>query len=235
MYKNYIFDLYGTLVDLDVDEEKDELWKNLSLFYNYNGARYIQEELKEAYFYEVAQDIEKNHFTEYKDVKIENVFERMYKNKKIQPSLDLVDQTAKLFRILSTNEIHLYPGVKETLKYLKDNGKKIFLLSNSQRKFSIPELQYLKIINYFDGIYFSSDMMICKPDERFFYYLLERESLNTKESIMIGNDHRTDIKGANSVKMDSVYIYTNHSGKMPENLDCKYKILDGNFRKIKEI
>ena len=34
MYKNYIFDLYGTLVDINTDEDKSELWDKLSLFYS---------------------------------------------------------------------------------------------------------------------------------------------------------------------------------------------------------
>ena len=29
-YENYIFDLYGTLVDIHTDEEKTELWEKLA-------------------------------------------------------------------------------------------------------------------------------------------------------------------------------------------------------------
>ena len=29
-YENYIFDLYGTLVDINTDEEKRELWAKLA-------------------------------------------------------------------------------------------------------------------------------------------------------------------------------------------------------------
>ena len=31
-YENYIFDLYGTLVDIHTDEEKTELWEKLRSF-----------------------------------------------------------------------------------------------------------------------------------------------------------------------------------------------------------
>ena len=37
-YENYIFDLYGTLVDIHTDEEKTELWEKLAQFYGYYGA-----------------------------------------------------------------------------------------------------------------------------------------------------------------------------------------------------
>ena len=49
MYKNYIFDLYGTLVDINTDENKSELWDKLSLFYSLKGAKYDAKELKNLY------------------------------------------------------------------------------------------------------------------------------------------------------------------------------------------
>ena len=49
MYENYIFDLYGTLVDINTNEEKRRLWEKLALFYGYNGAAYKPKELKRAY------------------------------------------------------------------------------------------------------------------------------------------------------------------------------------------
>ena len=42
-YENYIFDLYGTLVDIHTDEEKTELWEKLAQFYGYYGAVYTAE------------------------------------------------------------------------------------------------------------------------------------------------------------------------------------------------
>lgn len=33
MFKNYIFDLYGTLVDINTNEDSLILWEKLSLFY----------------------------------------------------------------------------------------------------------------------------------------------------------------------------------------------------------
>ena len=48
-YKNYVFDLYGTLVDIKTDEEDMNAWSKLSLFYGYYDALYDPEELKERY------------------------------------------------------------------------------------------------------------------------------------------------------------------------------------------
>lgn len=229
MYKNYIFDLYGTLIDLYTDEEKNELWENLALFYSYNGSKYSKDELKKRYMDYTKDEIEKNSKTEYPDIEIKNVFKRLYKT---TVNEELIEYTAKVFRLLSTDSIKLYAGIKEMLKELKKQGKNVYLLSNGQRSFSIPELKYFEIYKYFDGIYFSADIGICKPDEIFYKYLIENEKIKISESIMIGNDHTSDIEGANRIGMDSLYIYSNHSKKTNFKFNAKYKIKNGDFKKM---
>ena len=48
-YDNYIFDLYGTLVDIHTDESDTAIWEKLAMFYGYYGALYETKELKERY------------------------------------------------------------------------------------------------------------------------------------------------------------------------------------------
>ena len=47
MYKNYVFDLYGTLIDINTDEWSIELWEKMAVYYGYMGAIYTAEELNE--------------------------------------------------------------------------------------------------------------------------------------------------------------------------------------------
>ena len=49
MYQNYIFDLYGTLVDIHTDETVRGLWKQMAELYTRRGAAYRPEELRETY------------------------------------------------------------------------------------------------------------------------------------------------------------------------------------------
>ncbi len=46
MYKNYIFDLYGTLIDINTDEWSAKLWKSLQILYAYHGAEYTPQEIR---------------------------------------------------------------------------------------------------------------------------------------------------------------------------------------------
>ena len=47
-YSNYIFDLYGTLVDIWTDEESPVLWEQMASLYSCYGADYTAEALKVA-------------------------------------------------------------------------------------------------------------------------------------------------------------------------------------------
>ena len=48
-YEVYVFDLYGTLVDIHTDENDKKVWESLRLFYGYYGAKYKARELQKAY------------------------------------------------------------------------------------------------------------------------------------------------------------------------------------------
>ena len=49
VYKNYIFDFYGTLVDILTDEKDPALWDKLAQLYQAYGADYKGEGLRKSY------------------------------------------------------------------------------------------------------------------------------------------------------------------------------------------
>lgn len=49
MYRNYVFDFYGTLADIRTDEEDPRLWKKMSEIYGALGAGYGARELQRAF------------------------------------------------------------------------------------------------------------------------------------------------------------------------------------------
>lgn len=232
MYKNYIFDLYGTLVDINTDENKVELWEKLSLFYSLKGAIYGAEELKNTYLEKVKNEIELIKDSKYPDFPLEKVFYSLYEDKGITASDEIVEDTAQFFRVLSINYINLYDGVIELLEKLKAKGKKIYLLSNAQRVFTLFEMRMLGIEKYFDDILFSADYKVCKPDSKFYKILLDKHKLDIKESIMIGNDYICDIEGANNVGLDSLYLHSNLSPEIKGQLKSTYSIMEIDISKV---
>lgn len=213
-YNNYIFDLYGTLVDIHTEENKIELWEKLALFYGYYDALYTPEELQADYLRLVAgqeADLHEAH----PEIRIEYVFQELFHKKEVDADLTLAIHAGQFFRILSTDYIRLYPGVCELLSRLKDAGKKIYLLSNAQRIFTEYEMHTLGIVHYFDDIFISSEYGIKKPESRFFRLLIEKHGIDVKKSLMIGNDGTSDIAGAKSVGLNTCYIRSNISPKEP--------------------
>lgn len=118
---------------------------------------------------------------------------------------------ARLFRCLSMEHLYLFDGVMELMKKLKENHKKVYLLSNAQALFTRPELSLLKLTPCFDGILLSSEAGVKKPDSAFYRALLSKYHLNPKETVMVGNDDQADCHGAAGAGLDSVYLCTPQS------------------------
>lgn len=242
MYQNYIFDLYGTLVDINTNEGKPYLWKKTAELYAYHGAHYTPAEFKKAYLRlctSHTQALREKNGARYPEIQLEYVFEDLFKEKGVTVSMDIIRTIGQAFRAISTKFLCLYDGVTDLLDSIHAAGKKAYLLSNAQEMFTKHEMIALGIYDKFDGIVFSSDEGLCKPEEKFFRTVVERYGLNINECIMIGNDAGTDIKGANLIGMDSLYIHSDISPNITDltgaDIPATYKIMDGDFTKVKEL
>ena len=219
-YETILFDLYGTLVDIHTDEGMKSLWRKTAEFYKDMGAEYSAGELKEEYFRLVtlhekemsvgASDPHEAH----PEIELSEVFRELYINRGVKEVPDeLIFETALVFRKASTTHIKLYAGVRELLQALRKAGKRVILLSNAQRIFTVPELKELGIYDRFDDIFISSDHGCKKPDKRFFMKPVHKYSLDPADCLMIGNDGVCDIKGAINSGMDAYYIHSALSPK----------------------
>lgn len=237
MYQNYVFDLYGTLADIHTDEGRPYLWEKSAAFYREHGADFSKDELKERYYAFVEEEtanVKRRHpeFT-YVDIQIDKVFRKLYKIKGVDASDELVEETGLLFRRTSRDYIRLYDGIMELLLDLKKCGK-VYLLTNAQRLFTWDELGLLGIRDIFDGIIISSDEECCKPDLCFYNTLIERYSLDPKNTIMVGNDPVTDVRGGQRAGFDTLYIHTNISPELDYGTGCTHFIPDGDSLKMRD-
>lgn len=212
-YENIFFDLYGTLVDIRTDETMPFLWRVMTDYYKRNGACYTTEELQKSFYRSVNEQLS-GHNSDY-EVDIFDTFKALYDLKGVTSDTEVVYQTAKEFRNLSTIKIDLYNGVLKGLKKLKKTGKKIFLLSNAQACFTMPEIESLGIGRYFEDIFLSSDYGVKKPSFNFFSIPFDKYGLDKNKSIMVGNDGTSDILGATNFGIDSLYVKTEISPEEP--------------------
>lgn len=247
MYRAYIFDLYGTLVDIRTNEEKRYLWMKMSELYTSLGAVYKARDLKARFLALVMQETNRcqaqapvwardaggEAFLAEPD--LGEVFARLYLEKGVSCDEAQVRMTALFFRTLSRQYLRVYDGVKETLQELGRRGKKRYLLSNAQKDFTRPELELTGLTEYFDGILLSSEEGCRKPSLAFFHRLLERYGLLPGECLMVGNDETADIGGARQAGMDSLYIHTASSPGYQGRYHPAYRVMDGDWGKVAAI
>ncbi|MBR2581940.1 MAG: HAD family hydrolase, partial [Oscillospiraceae bacterium] len=175
------FDLYGTLVDIWTDEGKPSLWRGTAEFYSLCGAPYTAAELKERYLALCTEETaalaaaRPDLGEEGVEIELRNIFRRLYEEKGAAAGEERVADTAVLFRALSFRRApRLMPGARRTLKELRRRGTRLFLLSNAQSCFTVPELKRLGIAEAFDGIFLSSDFGCRRPAPAFFLAALSR-------------------------------------------------------------
>ena len=218
-YKNYVFDLYGTLVDIHTDEENGALWDRFSLYL----LSFCREEERKA---EAALGSREGPA----EIDLMNVFRRLAEHDGAGLTANDLRDTALAFRALSLKKLSVYPHGAEVLQELKRRGNRIILLTNAQACFTIPELKWLGLYDLFDRIFISGEAGVKKPSP-VFYALLAQNGYAPDESVMIGNDAVCDCQGAANAGMDSVFIRSAQSPKGRAVLPPKCK----RIKELKEL
>ncbi len=216
VYKNYIFDFYGTLVDILTDEKDPALWDKLAQLYQAYGADYKGEGLRKSYAKRVAlarKELIELKGVAYPEVDLVHIFNQLYVDARPQSSNsnqldDWGNLIAMVFRVLSRKHLTAYPHTKEVLAFLKEQGCRLYLLSNAQVAFTNAEIDLMALRPYFDAIYLSSDAGICKPQPEFLKQVLDDHGLKPSETVMVGNDLTTDIAVAEAVGIDGILLNT---------------------------
>ena len=122
-------------------------------------------------------------------------------------------------------------GSLAILKYLKIERYKLGLICNTGRspgKILRRLMEHYQILKYFDFLTFSDELKIRKPDPRIFLFTLKSLKSTPSNSIHIGDELQTDVKGAKDAGMIAVHftkIYPHHQEIEP----------DYNIRELEEI
>ena len=222
-YDYFLFDLYGTLVDIHTDEEKDALWEDCARELKRQGVTAQPRALRERYEQGVRELEARDRAVrgEGAEIDLEPVFRGMLEAGEKPAPAERVRDFARFFRMASLEKLRLFPGAAELLIAIRGAGKHAYLLSNAQSLFTRPELDTLGLTELFDGILLSSEVGYKKPDPKFYRAMLEKYSLDPARTVMIGNDDEADCRGAAAVGLDSCYVKTEQSPALtrplPEN------------------
>lgn len=200
-----VFDLYGTLVDINTDEDKNEIYNFLSLYLQYYDININSGKLKTAFENEKKNNLYSRHET-FPEVSFEKVFDEIVKNAGGTPNSFLSKSCCKIFRIISRNSFQLFPDSIPVLREIKAKGYPIGLVSNAQKVFTPNEMRILGLEGYFDHMVFSSRFGITKPDRRLFSICCTMINVKPENAVYIGDNPYNDVKGAKEIGMTSILL-----------------------------
>ncbi len=130
----------------------------------------------------------------------------------------MVTEFVKFYGKNIINESTLINGVKEFLKWCKDNNISMAVCTNKQEYLSNDLLKKIGIYDYFEYIAGSDTFDYCKPDPRHLTSVVEILDGDIKKTIMIG-DSETD---ANAAKAAEIPIILLKDGYTEKNIDEIY-------------
>jgi phosphoglycolate phosphatase len=89
----------------------------------------------------------------------------------------------------------LYPGIREGLDYLKQQGYRLGCVTNKASQFTLPLLRDLGIHDEFEIIVAGDTLPQKKPDPRPLLYAAEQLGIKPENALMVG-DSQSDVKAA---------------------------------------
>jgi putative hydrolase of the HAD superfamily len=199
-----VFDCYSTLIDINTNEQKNEIFHYLSLYLQYYGAKVDAAKLKSAL------NLEKDRFMQskeeqYPEMDLEVVFNNILGEEGLGNTF-LAESCCKLFRVLSRERFQLFPDSLPVLEEIKRSRYPIAVVSDAQKVFCLDEGEILGIRQFFKFVLLSTHFGFRKPDPRLFKIACAMLNTPPEEAVYIGNDLEADVKGAKQIGMQAILL-----------------------------
>lgn len=116
-----------------------------------------------------------------------------------------------------------FDGVTEFIKWNKKQGIKVGILTDYEMEFQIQKLDKLNLLEYIDCIVTSEEIGCEKPNPIAFKEILGRMNSHNENTIMIGDDFKKDILGANTCNIYGIH-YQKTKDLQSMQIRLKYSI-----------
>ncbi len=212
--KGVLFDLYGTLIDIETDESMEEIYRGIAHYLTYQGVYVHRGEVRDRYYQIMKQQKEACH-EEWPEIDVEAIWGEFLRREGVtdvtaRGKLALI--LAHLYRGISRKRLRLYPGVKEVLDELHRTYR-LAIISDAQPCYALPEMKAVGLDGYFAPIIISVQYGFRKPDQRLTEKALAIMNLTPSEVIFVGNDMYRDIYGAGRLGIKTILVESNQGEK----------------------
>lgn len=207
-----IFDVNGTLIDIETDEGMEEIYRAIGHFLTYQGILLHRWEVHDLYF-EIMQQQRKNSHEAYPEWDAVELWRELIQRKATDFTRALPPEKleqlplflAELHRGIARKRLRLFPYVKESLDLLRPHYK-LAAISNAQSAYGVAELNAVGLLDYFHPVIISGDYGYCKPDTRLFQQALDVLHIQPKQALFIGNDMYCDVFGPQQLGMKTIFF-----------------------------
>jgi putative hydrolase of the HAD superfamily len=210
-----IFDVNGTLIDIETDESLEQIYRAIGHFLAYQGISLRRWQVRDLYFQVMKEQFEATSetFPEFDVVAVwREIVDRhatdytralpLYKLQQLPLCL------AEMQRGIARRRLALFSNVREMLDHMKERYR-LAVVSDAQTAYAIPELRFVGVNEYFEPIVISGDYGYRKPDPRLFLTALDALHVRPDQAVFIGNDRYRDVFGAQQVRMKTILFCPN--------------------------
>lgn len=195
-----LFDLYGTLLDIQLDEDSPALWAGLTTAVGSMGAIVDPIELRRRFLAILKDEGQRGR----EGFIMEPVFQRLLASFGI--ANEDIGRLGGVFRKLSLRQLTLRSYVVPLLDALHRSGSKTGIVSNTEAVLTRFDLDCFPILRNVGAIILSSDVGVRKPDPAILRMALERLKADAASAVFIGNDWAEDIVGAQRAGIRAIYL-----------------------------
>lgn len=228
--KGLIFDINGTLTDIQTNEWHDDVYRVISNLLSYQGISLGPGAVRDAYF-KIMDEQRAARSERHPEFDAVGIFRELitrhatdFTSRLPPDKLELLPRLlAETHRAASRYRLQLYPGVEDTIKRLHPKYQ-LAIVSDGQTTYAVPELNAVGLFGYFDPIIVSCDFGYRKPDRRLFESALTAMKLTPPEVVFVGNDMYNDVHGAQKLGMKTVFFSSNQGLQKKDGVKPDYII-----------
>ncbi|MGC2657133.1 MAG: HAD family hydrolase [Bryobacteraceae bacterium] len=223
-----LFDINGTLIDIETDERMEEVYRAIGHFLLYQGIYLGRFEVRELYFQVMKEQFAESteRYPEFDVVKVwRECLRRTASDLTHALPAEKLDQLplliAEVQRGVSRRRLKCFPGVLEVLPNLKQRYS-LAVVSDAQTAYALPELEAVGLRKFFDPIVISGDFGYRKPDTRLFLQALDTLRVTASQAVFVGNDTYRDVFGAQQLGMRTIFFSPNGTSPDPNEAKPDY-------------
>ena len=208
-----LFDLYGTLLDVRLNEDSTRLWHGLAAVIRTLGGAAHASDVRLRF-----REIMREEGARYQEGFV------------MEPALrslltafgarDDVRRAGREFRELSLEELTMRSYVEPLFKDIRDSGCKVGIVSNTEAVLTQYDLSRFPLLLAADTVVLSSEAGVRKPDPRIFQLALERLGGSAEGSAFVGNSLAEDVEGARRAGLRAVHLDDGARGIEPVGGDA---------------